>query len=92
LLVLLGIAAVAAAIGVFLYIRHVYAFSGVFSIVAIALPLIAAFRLDRPAAWRVGVAVLAVVVFQAMLGMWTVTLLLKPIVVMGHLLGGLLTF
>src|SRR4029077_15669995 len=26
------------------------------------------------------------------LGMWTVTLLLKPVVVMGHLLGGLLTF
>jgi len=92
LLVLLGIAAVAAAIGVFLYIRHEVAFSGAFSIVAIALPLIAAFRLDRPAPWRVGVAVLAVVVFQAMLGMWTVTLLLKPIVVMGHLLGGLLTF
>jgi cytochrome c oxidase assembly protein subunit 15 len=38
------------------------------------------------------VAVFAVVVFQAMLGMWTVTLLLKPVVVMGHLLGGLLTF
>lgn len=35
---------------------------------------------------------LMVIVFQALLGMWTVTLLLKPIVVMGHLLGGLLTF
>jgi heme a synthase len=92
LLVLLGVAALAAAIGIFLYIRHAYAASGVFSLVAIALPLIAAFRLDRPAPWRVGVAVLAIVVFQAMLGMWTVTLLLKPIVVMGHLLGGLLTF
>jgi len=32
-----------------------------------------------------------VVIFQAALGMWTVTLLLKPIVVMGHLLGGLTT-
>ena len=29
------------------------------------------------------------VIIQAMLGMWTVTLLLKPIVVMGHLLGGM---
>ena len=28
------------------------------------------------------------VVFQALLGMWTVTLLLKPVVVMGHLIGG----
>lgn len=34
---------------------------------------------------------LAVVVFQAALGMWTVTLLLKPVVVMGHLLGGFAT-
>jgi cytochrome c oxidase assembly protein subunit 15 len=33
-----------------------------------------------------------VVIFQALLGMWTVTLLLKPIVVMGHLLGGMLMF
>ena len=35
---------------------------------------------------------LAVIVFQALLGMWTVTWLLKPVVVMGHLLGGLATF
>lgn len=35
---------------------------------------------------------LMVIVFQALLGMWTVTWLLKPVVVMGHLLGGLLTF
>lgn len=32
---------------------------------------------------------LGLVVFQALLGMWTVTLLLKPVVVMGHLLGGM---
>lgn len=35
---------------------------------------------------------LLLVVFQAVLGMWTVTLLLKPVVVMGHLLGGFATF
>ena len=35
---------------------------------------------------------LALVVFQGALGMWTVTLLLKPVVVMGHLLGGFATF
>ncbi|MEE4184577.1 MAG: COX15/CtaA family protein [Gammaproteobacteria bacterium] len=34
---------------------------------------------------------LAVVIFQGMLGMWTVTLMLKPVIVMGHLLGGLTT-
>lgn len=33
----------------------------------------------------------AVIIFQALLGMWTVTLLLKPLIVMGHLLGGLAT-
>jgi cytochrome c oxidase assembly protein subunit 15 len=38
------------------------------------------------------VLTLAVIIFQALLGMWTVTWLLKPIVVMGHLLGGLTTF
>lgn len=32
---------------------------------------------------------LGLVIFQALLGMWTVTLLLKPIIVMGHLLGGI---
>ena len=35
---------------------------------------------------------LAMIGFQAALGMWTVTLKLLPIVVMGHLLGGLFTF
>jgi cytochrome c oxidase assembly protein subunit 15 len=33
----------------------------------------------------------ALIVFQGLLGMWTVTLLLKPIVVVAHLLGGLAT-
>jgi cytochrome c oxidase assembly protein subunit 15 len=33
----------------------------------------------------------ALIVFQSLLGMWTVTLLLKPLIVMGHLLGGLST-
>ncbi len=37
-------------------------------------------------------ALLALVLFQAALGMWTVTLLLKPVVVMAHLLGGFATF
>jgi heme a synthase len=34
-------------------------------------------------------ALLVLVIFQGMLGMWTVTLLLKPVIVMSHLLGGL---
>lgn len=35
---------------------------------------------------------LAVVIFQGLLGMWTVTLLLKPAIVLAHLAGGMLTF
>ena len=35
---------------------------------------------------------LALILFQAALGMWTVTLKLLPLVVMGHLMGGLATF
>lgn len=34
---------------------------------------------------------LGIVIFQAALGMWTVTLGLLPIIVMGHLLGGFIT-
>ena len=76
-----------------LHPSRVRALGRAFSIVAIALPLVAAMRLDRPAPWRVAVATLAVVVFQGdarhVDGHAAVR---KPIVVMGHLLGGLLTF
>jgi heme a synthase len=47
------------------------------------------------AAWRTGrspllaTVIAALVVFQAALGMWTVTLLLKPAIVTAHLLGGM---
>lgn len=85
-------AALAAAGGVALYIHGAHATSAALSAFAMALPLVVAARLDRPAPYRIAVAAFAVIVFQAMLGMWTVTLLLKPVVVMGHLLGGLLTF
>ena len=34
---------------------------------------------------------LVTVIFQGLLGMWTVTLLLKPVIVMAHLIGGLTT-
>ena len=42
--------------------------------------------------WRLPVALILLVLFQAALGMWTVTLKLLPVVVMGHLLGGMLIF
>lgn len=41
---------------------------------------------------RLPIALSVVVVFQALLGMWTVTMKLMPIVVMGHLLGGFTLF
>lgn len=41
--------------------------------------------------WRVPLVLLGLVVFQGLLGMWTVTLLLKPVIVVAHLLGGLST-
>ncbi|WP_267226332.1 COX15/CtaA family protein [Dyella silvae] len=84
--------AIFAAVGVGMYIKGEHHWSLLLSLLAIGLPLFAAAGLNRPGAWRISVLALAVVVFQAMLGMWTVTLLLKPIVVMGHLMGGITTF
>ena len=48
-------------------------------------------RRDPKQPWRAPLALVALVIFQGLLGMWTVTLLLKPIVVVGHLLGGFAT-
>jgi cytochrome c oxidase assembly protein subunit 15 len=48
-------------------------------------------RRDPAQPWRAPVALVALVVFPGLLGMWTVTLLLKPIVVVAHLLGGFAT-
>lgn len=41
--------------------------------------------------FKLPLALVALVVFQALLGMWTVTLLLKPVIVMAHLMGGMAT-
>ena len=84
--------AVSATAGVLLYMRGEHVWSLLLAVAAIALPLFAAIGLRRPAAWKICVLILAVIIFQAVLGMWTVTLLLKPVVVMGHLLGGMATF
>ncbi|ELV8696163.1 COX15/CtaA family protein [Vibrio fluvialis] len=42
----------------------------------------------RPIPMTLPLMIAAIVVFQALLGMWTVTLKLLPLVVMGHLIGG----
>jgi cytochrome c oxidase assembly protein subunit 15 len=49
-------------------------------------------RLEPRQPWKVPLAAAVLIVFQALLGMWTVTWKLKPIVVMAHLLGGMATF
>ena len=90
LAVLVGAACAAAAVA--LYISGEHRWSSLLAVVAMALPFFAALSLKRPGAWKLSVFVLTVIIFQAMLGMWTVTLLLKPVVVMGHLLGGMATF
>jgi cytochrome c oxidase assembly protein subunit 15 len=43
----------------------------------------------RQSPW-LATSLIAVVIFQATLGMWTVTLLLKPVIVTLHLLGGMM--
>ncbi len=58
-------------------------------IVFIAFQAFKAWRQRQPFPRFVPFALLGLVLFQAALGMWTVTLKLLPVVVMGHLLGGI---
>ena len=80
------------AIAIPLYMQGQHLASSVLVVIAEATLLWAALRWSNLDLARAAVLTLAVIIFQAMLGMWTVTWLLKPVVVMGHLLGGLLTF
>ena len=57
--------------------------------IAILALTVCAWRLRESRGLATGL--LALVVFQAALGMWTVTLLLKPVIVTLHLLGGMAT-
>lgn len=86
----IAVAALAAAAGTVAWITGHGLVSSLAAGVALVLPVVVAATLPRPPAWRLAALAFAVIVFQAMLGMWTVTWLLKPVVVMGHLLGGLL--
>jgi cytochrome c oxidase assembly protein subunit 15 len=75
-----------------MYIGGERVVSSVLGAGAIVAPLVVAGRLARAGPWRIAVLAQGLVIFQAMLGMWTVTLLLKPIVVTAHLLGGMASF
>jgi len=85
-------AALLVAIAIPLYMKGQHVAASVLALAGELLLLVAAWRWSNSDLSRVAVITLAVIVFQALLGMWTVTWLLKPIVVMGHLLGGLTTF
>lgn len=68
---------------------HRYLASGLgLAIMAIAW---LAWRRERGVNRAVGLGLAGLVVFQGLLGMWTVTLLLRPAVVSAHLLGGMAT-
>ncbi|MBN8736394.1 MAG: COX15/CtaA family protein [Xanthomonadales bacterium] len=89
---LVAVAVVLIGIGIPLYMARDYVTSSVVAAIGEAL-LLAIAIFWRDGGWRrIAVLALAVVCFQALLGMWTVTWLLKPIVVSGHLLGGMATF
>lgn len=75
-----------------LYMGGAHAPAALLAIAGEAVLLFAALRWSNVDLARTAALTLAVIVFQALLGMWTVTWLLKPVVVMGHLLGGLATF
>jgi cytochrome c oxidase assembly protein subunit 15 len=87
---LLGAAIIGA--GIPLYIHGQHAVASVLAVAGELWLLVLAMRWSNVDLARNATLTLMVIVFQALLGMWTVTWLLKPVVVMGHLLGGLLTF
>ena len=85
-------ASVAVAVAIPLYMRGMHVAASALAGAGELLLLIGVIRWSNTDLARVGTLTLAVIIVQALLGMWTVTWLLKPIVVMAHLLGGLLTF
>ncbi|HMB57580.1 MAG TPA: COX15/CtaA family protein [Arenimonas sp.] len=88
---ILGAAALVA-ISIPLYITQHYQLAIVLALCGETILLFNAIRWSNTDFSRLTAIALMVVIFQAVLGMWTVTWLLKPVVVMSHLLGGLATF
>jgi cytochrome c oxidase assembly protein subunit 15 len=67
-------------------------FASTLGLVILALAILAfRNRRDPVQPVRLPAALVMLVVFQGLLGMWTVTLLLKPAIVTAHLIGGLTT-
>lgn len=71
---------------------HRYA-AGLLGLLVLTLAIMAWRRRGEPGQpLRLPLLLLALIIFQSALGAWTVTLLLKPAIVLAHLTGGLLTF
>ncbi|MFT6919564.1 MAG: cytochrome c oxidase assembly protein subunit 15 [Cognaticolwellia sp.] len=66
-------------------------FAGVLGLLILIIALISLKRRAQRGPLGLPILILIVVIFQAALGMWTVTMKLMPVVVMGHLLGGFTT-
>lgn len=66
-------------------------FAGALGLLILAIAFLSFKQRNQGTPLRLPLLILVVVVFQAALGMWTVTMKLMPIVVMGHLLGGFTT-
>jgi len=71
---------------------HRYA-AGILGLAVLALAILAWKRRREPGQpLGLPLFLLALIIFQSALGAWTVTLLLKPAIVLAHLAGGMLTF
>jgi len=66
-------------------------FAGTLGLLILAIAFLSIKNRHQGTPLRLPLLILVVVTFQAALGMWTVTMMLMPIVVMGHLLGGFTT-
>jgi cytochrome c oxidase assembly protein subunit 15 len=66
-------------------------FAGALGLLILAIALLSVKNRQQGTPLRLPLLILVVVIFQAALGMWTVTMKLMPIIVMAHLLGGFTT-
>lgn len=66
-------------------------FAGTLGLLILAIAILSFKNRAQGTPLRLPLLILAIVIFQAALGMWTVTMKLMPIVVMAHLLGGFTT-
>ena len=70
---------------------HRYFASSLGLLILVLAGLAIANRKDPEQPVALPIALVGLVIFQGLLGMWTVTLLLKPLIVVLHLIGGLTT-